>query len=47
MISFPDISMTYKPSGTLNMKLSGQWVKHLVRGGAEHRNLGSGAEVRG
>jgi len=34
-----DISMTYKPSGTLNMKLSGQWVKHLVRGGAEHRNL--------
>ena len=34
-----DISMTYKPSGTLNMKLSGQWVKHLIRGGAEHRNL--------
>ena len=34
-----DISITYKPSGTLNMKLSGQWVKHLVRGGAEHRNL--------
>lgn len=34
-----DISMTYKPSGSLNMKLSGQWVKHLVRGGAEHRNL--------
>ena len=34
-----DMSMTYKPSGTLNMKLSGQWVKHLVRGGAEHRNL--------
>lgn len=34
-----DISMTYKPSGTLNMKLSGQWVEHLVRGGAEHRNL--------
>lgn len=34
-----DISMTYKPSGTLNMKLSGQWIEHLVRGGAEHRNL--------
>ena len=34
-----DISMTYKPSGSLNMKLSGQWVEHLVRGGAEHRNL--------
>ena len=34
-----DISMTYKPSGTLNMKLSGQWVEHLVRGGAEHRYL--------
>ena len=34
-----DMSITYKPSGTLNMKLSGQWVKHFVRGGAEHRNL--------
>ena len=34
-----DMSITYKPSGTLNMKLSGQWVKHLVRGGADHRNL--------
>lgn len=34
-----DMSITYKPSGTLYMKLSGQWVKHLVRGGAEHRNL--------
>lgn len=34
-----DMSITYKPSGTLNMKLSGQWVKHLVRRGAEHRNL--------
>ena len=34
-----DMSITYKPSGTLNMKLSGQWVEHLVRGGAEHRNL--------
>lgn len=33
------MSITYKPSGTLNMKLSGQWVEHLVRGGAEHRNL--------
>ena len=34
-----DMSITYKPSGTLNMKLSGLWVGHLVRGGAEHRNL--------
>ena len=34
-----DMSITYKPSSTLNMKLSGQWVKHFVRGGAEHRNL--------
>ena len=34
-----DMSITYKPSGTLNMKLSGQWIEHLVRGGAEHRNL--------
>lgn len=34
-----DMSMTYKPSGSLNMKVSGQWIEHLVRGGAEHRNL--------
>ena len=34
-----DISMTYKPSGSLNMKFSGQWIEHLVRGGEEHRNL--------
>ena len=34
-----DMSITYKPSGTLNMKLSGQWVEHLVRGEAEHRSL--------
>ena len=34
-----DMSITYKPSGTLNMKLSGQWVEHVVRGGADHRNL--------
>lgn len=33
-----DISITYKPSGSLNMKVSGQWIEHLVRG-AEHRNL--------
>ena len=36
-----DISMTYKPSGSLNMKLSSQWIEHLVRGGTEHRNLSS------
>lgn len=34
-----DMSITYKPSGSLNMNLSGQWVEHLVRGGAEHRNI--------
>lgn len=36
-----DISVTYKPSSSLNMKLSGQWNEHLVRGGVEHRNLSS------
>lgn len=36
-----DISMTYKPSSSLNMKLSGQWIEHLVRGGVEHRSLSS------
>ena len=36
-----DISMTYKPSGSLNMKLSSQWIEHLVRGGTEHRSLSS------
>ncbi len=34
-----DASVTYKPSNSLNMKLSGQWNEHLVRGGVEHRNL--------
>ena len=36
-----DISVTYKPSSSLNMKLSSQWIGHLVRGGGEHRNLSS------
>ena len=36
-----DISMTYKPSGSLNMKLSGQWIENLVRGGTENRSLSS------
>ncbi len=36
-----DISMTYKPSGSFNMKLSGQWIENLVRGGTEHRSLSS------
>lgn len=36
-----DASVTYKPSNSLNMKLSGQWNEHLVRGGVEHRNLSS------
>ncbi len=36
-----DISVTYKPSGSLNMKLSGQWIDYLVRGGVDHRNMSS------
>lgn len=36
-----DISFTYKPSSSLNMKLSGQWNEHIVRGGGEHRDLSS------
>ena len=36
-----DASVTYKPSNSLNIKLSGQWNEHLVRGGVEHRNLPS------
>lgn len=36
-----DISMTYKPSSSLNMKLSGQWIENLVRGGTENRSLSS------
>ena len=36
-----DISMTYKPSGSLNMKLSSQWIENLVRGGTENRSLSS------
>ena len=36
-----DISMTYKPSGSFNMKLSGQWIENLVRGGTENRSLSS------
>ena len=36
-----DASVTYKPSNSLNMKLSEQWNEHLVRGGVEHRNLSS------
>lgn len=34
-----DMSLTYKPSSSLHMKISGKWTDHLVRGGAEHRNL--------
>lgn len=40
-----DMSITYKPSGSLNMKVSGQWIEHLVRGGAEHRNLSAFSET--
>lgn len=36
-----DVSVSCKPSGSFNMKLSGQWAEHLVRGGVEHRNLSS------
>lgn len=36
-----NLSVTYKPSNSINMKLSGQWNEHLVRGGVEHRNLSS------
>lgn len=36
-----DASVTNKPSNSLNMKLSGQWNEHLVRGGVEHRNQSS------
>ena len=36
-----DISMAYKPSGSLNMKLSGQWIEYLVRRGTEHCSLSS------
>lgn len=36
-----DISFTYKPSNLLNMKLSGLWSEHIVRGGVEHRNISS------
>lgn len=35
------LSVTYKPSNSLNMKLSGLWNEHLVRGGVEHRSLSS------
>ena len=36
-----DISVTYKPSALLHMKISSQWNESLVRGGVEHRNLSS------
>ncbi|MCD8292050.1 MAG: hypothetical protein LUC91_11205 [Prevotella sp.] len=36
-----DISITYKPSSSVNMKLSGQWIEHLVRGEVGHRDLSS------
>lgn len=34
-----DLSLTYKPSNSLNINISGQWSEHLARGGVEHRNL--------
>ncbi len=36
-----DASFTYKPSNSLNIKLSGQWNEHLTRGGVEHCNQSS------
>lgn len=36
-----DISFTYKPSNSFNMKLSGLWSEHIVRGGVAHRNISS------
>lgn len=36
-----DISFTYKPSNSLNMKISGLWNEHIVRGGVAHRNISS------
>lgn len=36
-----DVSLTYKPSNTLNINVSGQWNEQFIRGGVEHRNLTS------
>ncbi len=36
-----DISITYKPTSSLNMKLSGLWNEHLIRGRVEHQHLSS------
>ena len=36
-----DISITYKPSNSLNMQFSGEWSKHVTRGGAESQRLSS------
>ena len=36
-----DLSITYKPTSSLNMKLSGLWNKHLIRGRVEHHHLSS------
>ena len=36
-----DLSITYKPTNSLNMKLSGLWNEHLIRGGVEHHHLSS------
>ena len=33
--------MTYKPTNSLNMQISGEWSKHMIRGRAEHQNLSS------
>ncbi len=36
-----DVSLTYKPSNSLNMQISGNWSKQMTRGGVEHRNMSS------
>lgn len=36
-----DISISYKPSNSLNMQISGDWSNHLTRSGAGRHNLSS------
>ncbi len=36
-----DVSLTYKPSNSFNMQISGEWSKQMTRGEVEHRNLSS------
>ncbi len=36
-----DVSLTYKPSNSFNMQISGEWSKQMTRVEVEHRNLSS------